>query len=279
MTEYIHTICKKLELDLEQNDSANPDILKKSEQSIYCISNYLKQLKESVSKYKFPNQETEIKFFKETKPRVYSKLIYFIKIFTIESKRPASSDKSQKEYLHKELNKLEGFFTENLEFYQYMRNNMTYLDEKYFVRGIIDIRLYANTFYYDTDPDFSKSYDFKVSKILANDRLSVYLNCEIATLERGESRTYNQFTIPKGKYSWTASKNAMVELIYALHASGAINDGRVDIKELALFFENTFNIDLSDVYRTFLEIKGRNQPTKFLDTLKCVLTQKTNEQP
>ena len=98
-----------------------------------------------------------------------------------------------------ELNKLEGFFTENLEFYEYMRNNMTYLDEKYFVRGIIDIRLYANTFYFDTDPDFSTSYDYKVSKILANDRLNVYLNSEIATLERGESGSNNQFTISKGK--------------------------------------------------------------------------------
>ena len=155
---------------------------------------------------------------------------------------------------------------------------MTFLDDKYFVRGKIDLRLYTDTFYYDADPDFSTSHDFKVAKIIANDLLCVYLNSEVVALDRRKSGNAKHPACSKNKYTWTASKNALVELIYALHASGVINEGRVDIKEIALLFENTFNIDQSDVYRTFLEIKGRNQPTKFLDTLKIALTQKIKEQ-
>lgn len=278
MLTYVYEVQKTLESELKQIESENPDILKKSEQSIYCISKLLKQLKEYISKNKFPNQEDEIHFFKEIKPAIYSKLIYSVKVFNIESKRPTGSDKSQKKYLQNELYKLETFFTENLEFYQYVRNNMNYLDDKYFVRGKIDLRLHVDTFYYDADPEFSTSHDFKVAKILANDLLCVYLNSEIAALDRREFNSTKQITFPKGKYVWTASKNAMVELVYALHAANAINDGKIDIKELALFFEATFNIDLADVYRTFLEIKGRNQPAKFLDSLKNALTEKINEQ-
>jgi predicted nucleic-acid-binding protein len=268
---------KVLESDMKQIDSEIQDILKKSEKSIYCISACLKQMKEVICKSKFPNQGDEILFFKEIKPTVYSKLIYFIKIFNIESKRPNSSDKSQKKYLQNEINKLDKFFAENLEFYQYMRNKMVYLDDKYFVRGKHDLHLYIDTFYFDADPEFSTSHDFKVAKIMANDLLCVYLKSEIAALEKKELGSTKQVTIPKGKYVWTASKNALVELVYALHAANAINEGKVDIKELALFFEATFNIDLADVYRTFLEIKGRNQPSKFLDCLKNALTEKINE--
>ncbi len=57
---------KILESDLKKIDSEIPDILKKSEQSIYCISACLKQLKVFISQNKFPNQEDEIRqLFKE----------------------------------------------------------------------------------------------------------------------------------------------------------------------------------------------------------------------
>ena len=269
---------KILESDLKQIDCENPDILKKSEKSIYCISSCLKKLKEQISKIKFSNQEAEIVFFKEIKPSVYSKLIYFIKIFNIESKLPNGSDKSQKKYLQNELNKLEKFFAENLEFYQYMRNKMTFLDDKYFVRGKFEIRLYLDTFTYDADPEFSTSHDFKVAKVMANDLLNVYLKSELAILERKELSGVKSLNLSKGKYSWTESKVSLIELIYAIQASGCINQGMVDIKELALFFETLFNVDLGDYYRTYLQIKSRQQPAKFLETLKASLIKKIEEQ-
>jgi len=267
---------KTLEYELKQLDSEIPDILKKAEKSIICISACLKQLKEFVSKNKFPNQTIEILFFKEIKPSIYSKLIYFIKVFNIESKRPTGSDKSQKRYIQNELNKLEKFFTENLEFYQYMRNKMIYLDDKYFVRGKHDLYLYIDTFYFDTDPNFSTSHDFKVAKILANDLLCVYLKTEMATLDRKEFKRTEP--LRKSKYAWTDSKISLVEFVYAIHACGCINNGSVDIKEIAQFIEFIFDIDLGDYYRTYLEIKNRQNPPKFLDSMRSALIKKIEEQ-
>lgn len=152
---------------------------------------------------------------------------------------------------------------------------MTYLDDKYFVRGKLDIRLYINTFSYDADPDFSTSHDYKVAKLLANDLLCVYLKTELSAIDRKEFKRTDQ--VRKSKYAWTDSKISLVELIYALQASSCINNGSVEIKEIALFIEIIFDIDLGDFYRSYLEIKQRQNPSKFLDTLKSSLLKKIEQ--
>jgi len=69
--------------------------------------------------------------------------------------------------------------------------------------------------------------------------------------------------------NWTESKAALVELIYALHSSHSINDGRADIKTIAKLFERIFSLGLGDVYHTFSEIRNRKiEQTKFIDLLK-----------
>lgn len=278
MMDLVFEKVKALEIDLKQIENEVSDILKKSESSIYSISACLKQLKEHICKNKFSCQDDEIKFFKEIKPTVYSKLIYHIKIFNIASKRPNGSDKSQKRYLMKELDKLEKYFSENLEFYQYMRNKMTYLDDKYFVRGRLDLRLYVDTFIYDADPEFSTSHDYKVAKIIANDLLNIYLKSELAIMERKDYTANKSFIISKGKYTWTDSKAALTELVYAIHAAKCINNGNIEIKEIANFLEAVFRFDLGDYYRDYLQIKNRQNPTKFIDTLKSALIKKISEQ-
>jgi hypothetical protein len=278
MFSYINKLRAKLFANLKLIEAEKNSILKQSEQSIQLINLTLLEIKKYLRKNKFPSRSEEILFFKEIKPSIYSKLIYFVKIFNIESKRPNGSDKSQKKYLLNELNKLEKYFSDNLEFYQYMRNNMTYLDDKYFVRGRLDLRLYVDTFTYDADPDFSTSHDYKVAKILANDLLNIYLKSEIAIMERKDLSANKNFIISKGKYTWTESKAALTEFIYAIHSVKCINNGNIDIKEIADFLESLFRIDLGDYYRDYLQIKSRQNQTKFLDALKTALTNRINEQ-
>jgi hypothetical protein len=278
MLSYIYNAREELFENLKRLENEEVQILKGAESSIYLINKTLIEIKEYLRKNQFLSLHDEILFFKEIKPSIYSKLIYFVKIFNIESKRPNGSDKSQKKYLLKELNKLETYFSENLEFYQYIRNNMTYLDDKYFVRGKLDLRLYVDTFIYDADPEFSTSHDYKVSKILANDLLNIYLKSELSIMDRKDSVASKNFIISKGKYTWTDSKAALTELVYAIHAAKCINNGNIEIKEIANFLEALFRFDLGDYYRDFLQIKNRQNQTKFIDTLKAALIKRINEQ-
>lgn len=70
-------------------------------------------------------------------------------------------------------------------------------------------------------------------------------------------------------------QNILIELIYALHAFKAFDDGSSEIKVIVRIFENTFGIDLGDFYHTYLELRNRkNNRTKFLDLLKDSLIKK-----
>ncbi len=59
----------------------------------------------------------------------------------------------------------------------------------------------------------------------------------------------------------------MIELMYALFASRAINDGNIEINKIADFFEAVFKINLGDYYRTYSEMKLRSNKFKFLEKL------------
>lgn len=246
------------------------ETIKVCEKAIEIISRSLNELKKYVQNRSFKSKDEEIKFFKEIKPQVFSKLIYYQKLFNIESKRPRSSNKTQIKYFNKYIDRLQNYFNDHLEFYHYYRRGATFLDEHYFIRGKIDIRLFPDTFSVFIDNKFSTSHDSTVATILAYDMLIVYLKTEIDKLENSNGmETIINPLQNQSKLFWTANKTDLIELIYSLQSSGAINSGTADIKEMATACEHLFNIDLGDYYRTYLEIRSRKtNQTKFLDKMK-----------
>jgi len=276
MNLYFSDISNILDNDLEQIRRMFPDFIKKTELSVLCVKTCLQTLKEYICNNPFQTPDEEIIFFKETKPSIYSKLIYFVEVFKIESKRPIGNFCHQKKYLLREQKKLCSFFNENVDFYTYCRNKSTHLDEKYFLRNKLDIHLCLDDYFFNSDPCFSTSHDYKVARILANDMLNTYLNDELQSLDQKNDQPHSE--ISKCKSEWTDPKIGLIELGYALVAKGCINNGSCDIKEIIHLFETIFNIDLGDFYRTFLEIKTRQNPTKFLDSLRSALIHKIEEQ-
>ena len=151
------------------------DILVRAEKGIKIIKEVLNKTRNSVVNRSFKSKQKEIHFFKVVKPKVFSKLIYYVKLFNIESKRPRGSNKSQIKYFNSHIERLQIYFNDNLEFYHYYRRNATSLDEQYFLRGKADIRLYPDTFHFFSDEQFSTSHDCTVATILAYDMLIVHL--------------------------------------------------------------------------------------------------------
>lgn len=280
MKHFTSKLIKELDRKLQIIDSDESDDIKKAQESIRCIKNALIQLKVFIREYSFKNEKEEIQFFKEIKPKILSKLIYHVKIFNIESRRPMGSYEIQRTYLQHHLDKLTYFFNNHLEFYQYYRMNSTYLDDKCFVRGKEDLHLCQDSLMFYVESDFSTIHDYMVAKVMANDRLEVFLNKELETLStKSANPNWDQpGNLVNKPFQWTESKISLVELIYALYASGAINNGHCEIRELSAFFEHTFNVRLTDIYRTFLEINVRSNPSKFIDTLKAALLRKMEEE-
>lgn len=273
-----HELISEFETKLETLESSNEDMLYIAENGITHTEKCIKSLRREVIQNGFYSIQEEIHFFKHTKPQIFSKLIYYVKLFNIESKRPRSSSKFQVKYLNNQINKLQVYFNDNLEFYHYYRRGSTSLDEQYFVRGKSDLRSSTESFHFFTDEQFSTCQDSTVATIMAYDMLIVYLKQEIETLETNTDNTKLNAMKQSSKLFWTGNKTELIELIYALHSSGTINSGTSDIKELASLFEQIFNIELGNYYHTFIEIRARKcSKTKFLDKLIEALNRRFEE--
>ncbi len=63
---------------------------------------------------------------------------------------------------------------------------------------------------------------------------------------------------------WTGSKAEAVELIYELVKVGVLNNGQITIRQLTRWFEQEFQIELSNVYKYFQDIRNRRKETTSL---------------
>ncbi|ODS89347.1 MAG: tetracycline regulation of excision, RteC [Chryseobacterium sp. SCN 40-13] len=272
MNKFYYETLQRIETAISELEIETDCPIQRIEAVVHHILECLSELKEYVLKRGFKNTDEEIRFFKYQKPVIVAKLIYYNAIYKIETKKPYGA-KPIRKYLKKELKKLKRFFDNNLDFYKYYRSNNSFLDEKYFVRGNHDIKLWLDTYYFQSDQSFSTSHDYKVAKIIANDLIQVYI----------EDQLYNKFQKNKSKaqkkLKWTGSKVALIELIYALHYQNVFDNGNNDIREVAQYFESAFGIDLGNFYQTYLELRNRKMnPTKFLDALREELIKKMDEQ-
>lgn len=267
----MNTKFKPLLIELNEQlsflDAENEDVIVKCEKAIQIIIKSIEKLKKLFIKSNTKSQDFEIHFFKNIKPQFTSKLIYYNMILNIEIQTPHGGERITKKYLNKELKKLKCYFDNNIDFYNYHRIGSAFLDYKYFVRGNYDVKLRLDSLYFEADQSFSTWYDFKVAEILAYDLIQIYLETKLQKLNKHREPDKSQHE-PKGKLVWTAKKVALIELLFALHSEGVFNNGAADLKDIAAYFEQIFEVDLGQYRRAFLEIKARkSERTKFLLTL------------
>ncbi|MER3374567.1 MAG: RteC domain-containing protein [Allomuricauda sp.] len=268
-------LLSEFEGQLDTLESGNGDVLFKAEKGIAIVEKCIRKLQKQITGKTFATQADEIYFFKHVKPQIFSKLIYYIRLFSIESKRPRGKDVAQVKYLQQQIDKLQTFFNDNLEFYNYYRRGAMSMDEQYFVRGNRDLRMPLESFHFLIDDQFSTCQDGTVATIMAYDMLIVYLRKEVDDLNNNMEPTKNTPMEKPSKLFWTGGKTELIELLYALHTSKCINGGTVDIKELASHFEYFYNVDLGNYYHTFIDIRSRKSSrTRFLDRLIELLNQR-----
>lgn len=259
MKYFAEEILAKIDTEIESigfdNDITMDDALHMIE---YIIPLY-DQLRKFIIDYTFPSIEDEIYFFKELKPNILGRYLYFNKVYRIESQCPSGSNEVIKEYLNKELGGLTYFFHRNLDLYQYYRSKSTIYDAYYFVRGKADIRLCCDSFQCDRDPMFSTGYDYKVAKILANEMLQIYLNKRIMNLSQSEDISKQVISKMAFPANWTGNKIFLIELGYSLYVAGDINNGNITVKEIMNLLGTMFNIDLGDYYRGYIALRNRKK--------------------
>jgi len=271
VTQIITKYKKEIE-QIKQSNLRNLTVLNDGlSLSIVTLNQLRKQLR---TKDFFINQEDEIHFFKVDKPFINGRIKFFSKVRRFIFEKPNASIVKQIDYVSGMIDKLEKHKMRNLEFFQYTRHCNLSLDHIYFVRGNDKLDFPVDTSHYFTDPEFSTSHDNLAAQVISYDLLSNYYQLELKSLRKQNENIAVEEISPAilNGLSWTASKTDLVELIYALHSSGAIRNGQAEISKMAEVCATLFDINLNNFYKTYAEIKNREKDsTKFLDQLKMSL--------
>lgn len=238
------------------------------------MMNYLKgkmiELKNFALSREFKDDAEEIRFFKYQKPLILGRLLYFYKLYQIESNRPPSYELAVG-YYQGEIEKLKTVFERSLSFFQYYRSGATYRDSFYFKRGQTEISPETDTFLFEPEAEFSTGYDRLVARLIAVELLLAFLTRRMREPADGEP-------LSGKKLYWTDKKAAAVELIYGIHAVGSVDNGKADIIDIVTAFERTFHIDLGDVYHTFIAMRNRkNSRTVYLEQMIVKLLKRMDE--
>lgn len=274
MKPYDFNYFYEFECEYEALKSTTNDVLVLCHKMIEFIEEKLKELGKWLKNHVFSTIQAEIQFFKELKPKMVSKIIYHHQLLKIESSLPPTKKKKKKHY-EKELVKLYEYSMNNKEFYEYYRSKGSFKDEEYFVRKQYK-NLWDNCSHLISDSKLCTSHDFVLTTFIANEILEGYLEKKLEELNGNNGITNSLLS---SNLNWTASKVDLVELIYALQLSGAINGGNCEVKEIATYFGKMFNVDIEDnIYRAFIDIKSRKtNQTKFLNTITDNLNRKIDE--
>ena len=249
-----------------------PDLIGGAYQMTVYLKDLLQAVREHVIRRGFATPAEEIEFFKEIKPQILGRLLYYNRVFRIETDCPVREGRVYQKFFMARLQELKQEFKEYVcgsDFYRYCRSGRTDRDQEYFVRGRINYREGLDSYAFEVDREFSTYWDSKVARIIANELAYDYMGSKIGVGET--SGQVNESDASKDIF-WTDSKNALIELIYALHATGVISHGKIGIRKIALVFQILFRIPLGDIHHSFHRMKDRSGTrTSFIDHLKLSL--------
>ncbi len=269
MENFSNDLESKLTLELKCLLTENPPTLQQLEQAVSLCVTYEGRLKDFFKKHPPPTAEEEIHFFKVIKPRFLSQLIYYQKRYQLESQRPFGGAEKLEAYYLRELENIYASHERSMDFYQYYKAGKTYMDRQYFLRCRQHPDLTSDSYFFDRDPEFSTSHDFKLARMIANERLAEYLIGVLQKFGKQPIETRLETETSDRPLYWTANKVDLTELVYALQSAGCFNNGGAEVKTIAAVLEEQFQMPLGNVYRTFLELRERKKNrTPFLDRLR-----------
>lgn len=255
MRAYLESLVRDLGNEFIKIDSQKGTFIERTQTKLNLALKILADLKTEVESKPFKNTEDEISYYKHLKPQICSQALFLQNVLRIESGLPLGNKKRIKKILDSELESLHKFHQTHKSKFEYLLLNQSHLDQTFFSHKSINRNW--------------------VSSIKAAQLLNCYLNDKLWALKNNNSQQlslplpdFSQLSKSAGKLKWTGTKAEIVELIYALQASGTINDGKATIKSIAEFCEQHFDINLEDYRFAFKSIKNRHRSAKFLTKLQ-----------
>lgn len=264
----INHIVIQLDDDLKETGYTDLSTSSSNLKALELIKTALNNLKEIILVKKFSSLQEEIEFFKEIKPSLLAK--FYLTSFVIQYKNQQFISKDAvSKLVESNTEENQSFLT---EYKTYILQLMEYNEDQekeYFVRK-----------------QFSPPMNDVLQKVLLNPNFCTF-HSEILAVFKSQKLIQNFLNSEKEKnrnpfnqvfdLKWTQNKTSLIELMYGLYYSNAVNNGECSIKDLKNVFELMFNVDLGNVYRTYHELKNRDIRTPFIDSLRIAVENKLDE--
>jgi len=240
-------------------------------------NHFMDDLQALVFEGNFDDEQEEILFFKTVKPKFRCLQIYYLAMQEIIYKKPKVCKKMLKKFYTDEIQKICSFHCHNQNLLNYYYSGATEMDAQLFLRKVEEHPHWLLKPKLERDERFSTPADYLVAKILAMEKIRLYLVDEIVKLEGANS--FENTSANKKQYRWTGEAINLVELAYGLYYTGEINNGNAGIAEIVRLFETTFNIAIGKPSRRFAEIKQRKRlsKTKYLDQMKTAIDKRIDK--
>lgn len=257
------------QLRLQDAEAGESGLLASVETCIRICEESLLQLRQWVMERSFPGKDCEIYFFKQVKPVIMARYIYYQKIYRLHIGYFNGSGLLEKERLERELQNIARYFADNGDFYTYYRMGYTHHDELFFVRGAYNWKICPDVNHFDGI--FSTSGDGKLAELMACELLLKYIDGMLNPSGKITEPTPVTASRPAAtsRLQCTASITDIVELGYALYANGFFNGGKATIKDIMHLLSATLKVNLGKFYDTSIQLRERKNPTQFLDELKA----------
>lgn len=262
--QIIKPLLKKIK---QVEDTTTTDIVPRAKKCTEIARKGINELKDLLMAEGFSSEEEEIAFFRDIKPGLLARWVYYHHIYAFEINLPVTNVSAQLKSIKNEQKIMTAFFIKNQAFHSYIQSGETHRDHSYFLRSNLDLSLIMDETMYHVDPDFSTYYDVILARIIGYERYAVYLMKRENKLDNPSEDLIPSLE-SKPRYTWHSSKMDLIELIYALHAHQSEKGNPKSIKEYVEIAESIFDIELGNIYRAAMDLKFRKNPTQFLDELR-----------
>lgn len=161
----------------EEEFSIAGTMIEQSRTMITVLQDTLNKIKEYITAPGFTDLWEEIEFFREVKPQILGRLIYYNEVYRIETTCPVKGGKLYRKYFSAQLKLLKHNNASllDMDFYRYYRSGRTDRDTEFFARTQVHFPTILDSFYFEMDTQYSTYYDHLVARFIAQDLLYSFL--------------------------------------------------------------------------------------------------------
>jgi len=279
MNTFLKQKCTEMQKELCKEELNKGTAMEAHQKALSLAVGIFSEVNAFVRSHPFPDNETEVYYFKFVYPYMLSEIFYHQQVLThLTKKQTYDGTSTFKEHCKGKLKSIKAFLATHHELLCYKATGHTNLDSTYFLSNSDpNPKLFEEALFFLEDVTLN-GYSIIIGKSIAYFRLKLMLKME---LKNDQNHKIYTEVLPSRQVGselvWTSQKVNLVELANALHAEGCFNNGNCDIAQIMCNLELAFNVSLGNFYDIYSNIKQRKKPTQFILRLQEKLQQKIED--